>query len=455
VGYCSGAKTTASPQAMAVISNKMLESETAALLLKIATQDAIALALFAQNALRADLPIGDLNIVCSTIDGWIRTGLRRKRICELMQGIRSTNVVMCDASLPTDVLRPAGFTADLDTKLADSALSIHAIKADESREDTPWIAPQNFDYSIPTSTAYRHKDYVVETKFGTSGTKDYDPALHGSVFGDFAHIRRTLDYSWHTNYTPDRQAWQDYVVREMVPNAPAQEEPWIVFTCGAMGSGKGYVMGWLSEHSEFPLEDLVHVDPDKYKTLMPEWPRYVERCATDAGTMCHQESGLLQELCQEVAMTEKRNVWIDGSLGDAEWFANVFKDIRTRYPQYRIAIVYVGCSDDKVFLRAANRGKQTGRYVPDAKLHESINKTKRSISHLAPLADLAVKVNNDADASLPEHTKQASACSKKLVADKDFDMTTRLDMFVRTVNQQLQLPWIEIMPRRSHCIAGA
>ena len=44
-----------------------------------------------------------------------------------------------------------------------------------------------------------------------------------------------------------------------------QVSPWIVFTCGPMGAGKGYVLSWMSRHGYFPLEDCVHIDPDHFK----------------------------------------------------------------------------------------------------------------------------------------------------------------------------------------------
>lgn len=38
-----------------------------------------------------------------------------------------------------------------------------------------------------------------------------------------------------------------------------------VYTCGPMGAGKGYALSWMSKHSFFPLEDIVHIDPDHFK----------------------------------------------------------------------------------------------------------------------------------------------------------------------------------------------
>jgi len=258
-------------------------------------------------------------------------------------------------------------------------------------------APENYDYEVPTYIAYRHPDYVVDTPTGTCLTQQYDMHLHGLVHGEFAEIRRTLDYTYHTNYTLKRQEWQDQVVRRVAQCTKPQNRPWIVFTCGAMGSGKGYTMSWLSRHNIFPLEHIVHIDSDHFKSLMPEWKGYVSHNAEEAGTMCHKESGFLQEIAQEVAMRGSQNIWVDGSMGDHEWYTRVFMRIRRCFPKYRISLIYVHCSEEQLFQRAEKRGKMTGRIVPMRKLKESIEKTARAVDVLSPLADFAAKIDNRGD----------------------------------------------------------
>lgn len=45
----------------------------------------------------------------------------------------------------------------------------------------------------------------------------------------------------------------------------------MVFTAGAMGSGKGYTMRWLEAKGYFPLGSFVYIDPDEIRTQLPEW----------------------------------------------------------------------------------------------------------------------------------------------------------------------------------------
>ena len=102
----------------------------------------------------------------------------------------------------------------------------------------------------------------------------------------------------------DAEVLKDSLVRNGELAAPTAR-PWLVYTCGAMGSGKGWVMSWMSQRDILPLRRIVHVDPDRFKTMMPEWTGHVLKDAEAAGTRCHRESGLLAELAQEVAMRQR------------------------------------------------------------------------------------------------------------------------------------------------------
>lgn len=44
-----------------------------------------------------------------------------------------------------------------------------------------------------------------------------------------------------------------------------------------MGCGKGYTMSWLSRCGIFPVEQIIRIDPDHFKRVMPEWTEYCKR----------------------------------------------------------------------------------------------------------------------------------------------------------------------------------
>ena len=234
----------------------------------------------------------------------------------------------------------------------------------------------DYDYSQPTCANYKV------------------PLSEGFV-GEFADVRAEADYGYHVNYSAERQRWQDQAVLSVVMRTNPQPRPWIVYTCGAMGTGKGFVMSWMSEAGIFPLEQIVHIDPDHFKRIMPEWDPYVARDAEQAGTQCHRESGYIQEIAQEVAMRHSQHVWVDGSLRDGAWFARVFDEVREKHPAYSIAIFYVYASEATVRARCAERAARTGRMPPEELIVQSLEAPDHSLKLLTPKADFVVRINND------------------------------------------------------------
>mmetsp|Transcript_22664 Transcript_22664/g.52905 ORF Transcript_22664/g.52905 Transcript_22664/m.52905 type:complete len:529 (-) Transcript_22664:5-1591(-) len=239
----------------------------------------------------------------------------------------------------------------------------------------------SYDYHLPTSCNYAapveegfHGPYTQERLGGTPP--------------------RARDYNYHRNYVRRRQEWQDRVVRLTVARCQPQERPCIIFACGAMGSGKGYTLQKMSEVGHFPMEEMVRIDPDHFKSLMPEWKGYV-RSGKCAGSLTHLESCYLQEICQEVALRRSQHIWVDGSLRDTEWFKKLFTDIRENFPQYQIGIVHVHASEAIVRQRIKDREAKTGRGIPEELIQRSLEAPQQSLFHLAGMCDWIATVDNE------------------------------------------------------------
>ncbi len=57
-------------------------------------------------------------------------------------------------------------------------------------------------------------NYVVDPNYDyTKTTNENYRGTPGVFVGSFADIRATRDYSWHVNYTVERQVWQDIAIR--------------------------------------------------------------------------------------------------------------------------------------------------------------------------------------------------------------------------------------------------
>jgi len=89
-----------------------------------------------------------------------------------------------------------------------------------------------------------------------------------------------------------------------------------------MGVGKGFALSWMSARDIFPLEDIVHIDPDHFKAVMPEWSAYVAygkkmKDPDIPGNQCHRESCYMQEIALEESLKRQQHIWVDGSLSDS------------------------------------------------------------------------------------------------------------------------------------------
>jgi len=262
------------------------------------------------------------------------------------------------------------------------------IKSRNMQETVRHHSRWNFGSSDPTRTEHRSYDYTKSTN------ENY--GVDELVFhGKYRDIRRRMDYSYHTNYTKARQLWQDAIISSLFTTSSPQKNPNLIYTCGAMGVGKGYVMRYLIANGYFPSKQMVRIDPDYFKTLMPEWMEYVKRDCATAGTFCHRESTFIQEIARKVALSMRQHTLIEGSLRDHVWFRGVFNDIKTRFPEYTITIVHVYAPAHIVRERILKRASETGRNIPDHLIQKSLIDCNDSVKFLSNKVDFVVKVNNN------------------------------------------------------------
>jgi hypothetical protein len=111
--------------------------------------------------------------------------------------------------------------------------------------------PLGYDWSQSTQRNYAAEDSSVTHQYGA-----------------FTDIRSQLDAEYHGCYTQVRQSIQDMWVHDIVQGGMKHEHPWIIFTAGAMGAGKGFAIQWMSQHGHFPLPDIVQIDPDRVRQNM-------------------------------------------------------------------------------------------------------------------------------------------------------------------------------------------
>ncbi len=157
----------------------------------------------------------------------------------------------------------------------------------------------------------------------------------------FVESRKKLDYTFHTNYIPERQLLQDQIISEYLEKCTYCKRKELILTGGAMGAGKGHILRQMHNNKELNLNQFVIADSDKLKYDLPEM-QILLRCNKEfAGTLVHKESIFIQELLFREAIAEEQCVIIDGSLKDAEWHKKFILEVRKEHPDYKIKIIHV------------------------------------------------------------------------------------------------------------------
>jgi predicted kinase len=174
-----------------------------------------------------------------------------------------------------------------------------------------------------------------------------------------------MDYTYHSNYTRERQRFQDSIICEFMNAAVITDkngevcttptEPWLVFTAGAMGAGKSYTLNKLVNEGRFPLLAFVQVDPDAIRMFIPEYHVYVAENPELAGKLTQKEAGYIAEILTMAGLGSGKNVIVDGSLRDFNWYSEYFAFLRKKFSNLRIAIIHVTAPAEAVFARAEVR----------------------------------------------------------------------------------------------------
>jgi hypothetical protein len=244
-----------------------------------------------------------------------------------------------------------------------------------------------------TEIAEARAQYKAEKYDYDQSTEENHCVRH--FVGDNADIRPLLDHTFHRMYHASRVEVQDALIQQFLGDRQGNELiPWVIFTAGAMGAGKGYIRDWMNDRGYLPVDRFVVVDPDAIRQALPEWEDYVKHDPEKAGDYTQKEAGMIAEVLGYRALRDRLNVVFDGSLRNASWYKYYFQKLRLNFPGVRIMILHIVADKEDTLKRAEERGKKTGRYVPRQTLIDSMEATPLSVHELAPCADFVCRVLN-------------------------------------------------------------
>ena len=266
--------------------------------------------------------------------------------------------------------------------------------------------PRDYDWDASTAANYAAAHNIN------------DSVAQGSRFvGEFAHLRKTRDHAYHGFYTLSRQLFQDQIVRyyvnrnstmnrressssDLCDRALSPVSPVLLFTAGAMGSGKSHTLRWISEKHGFPLRDFVICDPDRIREQLPEMEGYRTRWAPTCGSLTQKESGYIAELIWCAAIERGLPAVIDSSLRDVDFWKAMMIRMRQEHAQYRLCIMHVVASARSVFERVQRRAEQTGRMVPLGLLVDTLESVPKSVRDLSYIVDVLATIETTGPAPI-------------------------------------------------------
>jgi len=299
------------------------------------------------------------------------------------------------------------------------------------------------DLSIPTSQLHQEPD-VEQQQFT-------EP---------FAQTRAELDHSYHGHYTVERQHIQNGLLSRCLEfGGRTVSAPWLIFTCGAMGVGKGHALRYLHSKGRFPRNHFCLVDPDRFRKGLPETASYIaNQLWRTLGRHTQREAGYLSEIALAACLNQSRNCVYDSSLRDATFWSSSISRIRAKYPQYKLvstqystgwfrptngndsdgvvqAIYFVTAPHSIIFDRALKRARETGRYIPADVLQEAIHSAPAAFEKLKGMVDFTAVIDTGGATPKVVHP------SPQLFADHRNMLTESRDVLMHQSG--------ELEPRRS------
>jgi predicted ABC-type ATPase len=187
---------------------------------------------------------------------------------------------------------------------------------------------------------------------------------------------------------PGREEFRRTEIAKRIDQAkpvPEDLQPILWLMAGGSGTGKSTILKKLQEEGVVAQDNVVHIDPDDFKNVIPEFKELIKRKDSRAAEVVHVESGMMAREALNGAMARRTNIIYDSTLSNrAKAYALIRK---ARENGYQIRIIAVTAGPQTALERVRERGDRTGRYVPVKDLLATHKKFARFFEHYVPLAD--------------------------------------------------------------------
>ena len=181
------------------------------------------------------------------------------------------------------------------------------------------------------------------------------------------HLIKNEQGQWE--FTQERQALHDKIVSDAVDGVPTSANPTYYVMGGGPAAGKSSMLA-TGQVNVPQGKQATQVNADDVKTQLPEYKSMSSAGDLNAAAFSHEESSYLSKRIQSAGMERGTDVVLDGT-GDSTAKSIGGKVDSARAQGYKVVGNYATVPTDVAIARANDRGRKTGRYVPETVIRQT------------------------------------------------------------------------------------
>lgn len=200
------------------------------------------------------------------------------------------------------------------------------------------------------------------------------------------NIESTKNQYWKDgNYTSERLVIHEQIINQLIKDIRSSDNPTANFLGGGSGSGKSSIANLLIQQFKEKGEDVVLIDSDKIKTMLPEYNTLIEKNPAQAAMILHDESSDISTKLFQKCLENKLNFIFDGTMKNKEKYESFIESARQHKFEVSVSIADVPLEEAK--HRAKLRYETERRYVPVEIIEESHRKVPVTFQALKDKVD--------------------------------------------------------------------
>jgi predicted ABC-type ATPase len=256
---------------------------------------------------------------------------------------------------------------------------------------------------LPEIPEAKLPDSVSAGQWDRGATRAVRDMKLGKIFGtDQAHRSMNPDGSLGQYSETRERLHQEILNRLFQGKHPHPQDARAIFTAGGGASGKSSM---LDKGGIDVPKDVVYVNPDIVRSMLPEYKQLVAEGDTTAAARTHEEASHVAKYAMQAALEGKYHALVDGVGGGSEGrFVKKITDAQAA--GHKVSVHYATVDTAEAVRRAEKRGKRMGRYVDGSVLRRAHKESSERFPEVAKITDARVQVFDN------------NGTAPKLIADK-------------------------------------